>query len=181
MTIGEATRARQGATVYATAALLAAEPGPTSTPRYAYVVSLDKHFSWNAGATDTPNNVTIIGTNGNQGIGVWRAVVGDDSGAVLAGTTPQTLTVAGGRLRVIPLGVLSANQTLTLSTSGAQTDDEIELVCNDTAAYTVTVVNGGVGAGNIAVKPVSVRGWIRSRFDGTNWYHAGSAQCFAAS
>jgi len=181
MTIGGDHRVRLGATVYATPALLAADPGPMSTPRYAYVVSLDRHFSWNLYGTDTPNNVTIIGTNGNGAVGVWRAIAGDDSGANLAGTTPQTLTVAGGRLRVIPLAALSANLTLNLSTTGAQADDEIEIVCNDTAAYTVTVVNGGAGAGNIAVKPVSVRGFIRSKFDGTNWYHAGSAQSFAAS
>jgi hypothetical protein len=170
-----------GATVYATPALLAADPGPTSTPRYAYVVSLDKHFSWNLYSTDTTNNVTIIGTNGNGAVGVWRVISGDDSGANLAATTPQTLTVSGGRLRVILLGTLTANMTLYLSTTGAQTDDEIEVVCNDTAAYTVTIVNGGPGGGNIAVKPVSVRGWIRSKLDGTNWYHAGSGQCFASA
>lgn len=181
MTIGDDHRARQGATVYATPALLAADPGPTSTPRYAYVVSLDRHFSWNLYGTDTTNNVTIIGTNGNGAVGVWRVITGDDSGTVLAGTTPQTLTVAGGRLRVIPSAALSTDLTLNLSTAGAQTDDEIEVVCNDTAAYTVTLVNGGAGAGNVAVKPVSVRGWIRAKFDGTNWYHAGSGQCFAAS
>ena len=181
MTIGDDRRVRMGATVYATPALLAADPGPTSTPRYAYVVSLDKHFSWNLYSADTTNNVTIIGTNGNGAVGVWRVIAGDDSGAVLAGTTPQTLTVAAGRLRVILLGTLVANLTLNMSTAGAQTDDEIEVVCNDTAAFTVTVVNGGPGAGNIAVKPVGVRGWIRSKFDGTNWYHAGSGQCFASA
>lgn len=181
MTIGDDKRPRQGATVFLTPVLLAADPGPTTDTRYAYVVSLDKHFVWDLYATDTPNNVTVIGTNGNGAVGVWRVVSGDDSGAVLTGTTPQTLTVAGGRLRVIPVGALVANLTLNLSTSGAQTNDEIEVVCNDTAAYTVTVVNGGVGAGNLAVKPVSVRGWIRAKFDGTNWYHAGSAQCFGTT
>lgn len=181
MTIGDNQRPRQGATVYLTPAALASDSGPTTDTRYAYVASLDKHFVWNLTATDTPNSVTIIGTNGNGAVGVWRVVVGDDRGADLPRDVSQTLTVAGGRLRIFQPGILVSNVVITLSTTGAQAEDEIEVLCNDTAAVTVTVVNGGVGAGNIAVKPVSIRGWIRSRFDGTNWYHAGSGQSFGTA
>jgi len=125
MTIGDDFRARQGATVYATAALLAADPGPTSTPRYAYVVSLDRHFYWDAGGTATPDNITVIGTNGNQGAGVWL-VVPQASAITTTYRVSQTVLYTGltdsgasktiSLYSVLPTGAVLLTRQLTLTT-----------------------------------------------------------------
>lgn len=82
---------------------------------------------------------------------------------------PATITVAQGKWRVLPAATLSATRAFTLSTTGAVAGDQITITRLDTTANTITVVNGGVGAGTLATLPVSTTGFVKAQFDGTNW------------
>lgn len=80
-----------------------------------------------------------------------------------------TIYVSGKKRRRVAAGALAANSTITLSTTGAREGHELELSLLDDAAYTCAVVNGGVGAGTLATKPISAKHYVKVYFDGTNW------------
>lgn len=136
-----------------------------------YVLPLDypELFKFATDSTDTDDGWTTL--DPSTGLGRYKRVAKPDKGANLAGTTPQTLLVSGGPWRVLPATTLSANLVLTLGTTGAQEGDRFELTRLDVGAYTVTVNNGGAGAGTLCVMPVSSRARLVAYFDGTNWIH----------
>lgn len=171
---------RLHAVVYATAVSLAADPGPSTSTRYAVVLDLGARvFSWSLGNTDTIDSVTCIGHNGGS-IGRWKVIRDRNWGADLADAA-ATIYPSGKEVRVLPAATLTANRILTLGTTSAAADDELWLVRNDTSAFTFTISNGGAGAGTVAVMPVSVRAWCRVKFDGTNWVHIGSGMALGTA
>lgn len=98
---------------------------------------------------------------------IWPLLTGS-MGAALT-DADATITVAGGNRRVLSASTLTDNRTITLGTSGAANGDTIEIVRFDTGAYTVAVVNGGVGAGTLLTFAVSARLYAKFKFDGTDW------------
>jgi hypothetical protein len=171
---------RQSAIVYETVDALAQDPGPQTDIRYAVVLELGPQiFKWHLYASDDADDINIVEPSGGAS-GRWKRARFDDRGADLTDAS-VTLLVSGGRTRVLPATTLSANRTLTLGTTGAVDGDEILVVRNDVGAYTVTIVNGGAGAGNVGVMPVSARAWCLARFDETNWIHVQSALSLGTS
>lgn len=87
-----------------------------------------------------------------------------------------TKTLAQGSEFTLPAGTLTANRSITLSTSGAVTGDVVRVVRQDVTAFTLAVINGGAGAGTKYTFPASVARVADFRFDGTNWVLAGHAR-----
>jgi hypothetical protein len=165
---------RQSALIFTTAAQLRQEPGPSVSERYAIVLALGPDpFAWTLYSSATDDGINVIAPSGGPGSGRWIRTRSDDRGSDLTDAS-TTITVASGRTRVLPAATLTANQILVLGTTGAVAGDELYIVRNDTTAYTYTITNGGAGAGNIAVMPVSNRAWCLARFDGTDFVHLGS-------
>jgi hypothetical protein len=174
------SKPRQSAIVYETADSLAQDPGPATDIRYAVVLELGPQiFKWWIYASDTADDVNVIAPSGGTP-GRWKRARFDDSGEDL-GDANVTLLVSGGATRVVPPATLTAGRTLTLGTTGAAAGDEMLIVRNDAEAFAVTVVNGGAGAGNVAVMPSGSRAWCRARFDGTDWIHVGSGLALGTS
>lgn len=172
---------RQSALIFATAQQLRQEPGPSASERYAIVLELGPEpFAWTLYDDSTDDGIDVIEPSGGPGTGRWIRTRSDNRGSDLTDAA-ATIYVSGNRTRVLPAATLTANRSLTLSTTGAVEGDELLIVRNDTTAYTYTLINGGAGAGNVAVMPVSNRAWCRARFDGTNWIHLGSGISLATS
>lgn len=132
-------------------------------------VKLDDGTPWQFNGTSSASaGSTVIVPD--AGSGRWLAL---SSKAAPAGTdltdAPATITVAQGSWRKMPAATLSATRAFTLGTTGAVAGDQIEITRLDTTANTMTVVNGGVGAGTLFTFPVSKIGSARFQFDGTNW------------
>lgn len=69
--------------------------------------------------------------------------------------------------------VLTGNRAVTIETDGAEAGDTMCISRTSAAdAFTLSVINGGPGAGTIGVIPVSSKGFVVARFDGTNWIFA---------
>lgn len=172
---------RQSALVFATVQQLRQEPAPLTSERYAFVLEIGKTFAWNLYGSDDHNGITVIAPqSGGPGTGRWEVARSDDRGVDLTDDNAVIL-VSERRTRVLPAETLTANRVLTLGTTGAEVGDELHVVRNDVEAFTLTIVNGGTGAGNVAVMPVSTRAWCLARFDGTNWIHLGSGLSLSAS
>ena len=171
---------RQSALVFTTAQQLRQEPGPSAFERYASVLELGAMFAWTLYDGSTDDDFNVIAPSGGPGSGRWKRTRSNDTGANLTDAA-ATIYVSGNRTRILPASTLTANRSLTLGTTGAVSGDELLIVRNDATAFTYTLVNGGSGAGNVAVMPVSNRAWCRARFDGTNWIHIGSAIALASS
>jgi hypothetical protein len=173
--------ARQSALIFITAQQLRQEYAPSVAERYAVVLELGKIFAWNLYGTQTHDGITVIAPqSGGPGAGRWVAVRHDERGDDLT-DADVTISVSGKRTRVLPAATLTANHTLTLSTTGAVLGDELLIVRNDATAYTYTLINGGAGAGNVAAMPISNRAWCLARFDGTNWIHLSSGIALATT
>jgi hypothetical protein len=177
---GTVPPARQSALVFTTAQQLRQEPGPSVAERYAYVLELGAMFAWTLYDGSDDDGIDVIAPSGGPGTGTWIRTRSDDRGDDLT-NADATILVSGNRTRVLPAATLTANHTLTLDDEGAVEGDELFIVRNDATAYTYTIVNGGAGAGNVAVMPVSNRAWCHARFDGTNWIHLGSGIALASS
>lgn len=80
-----------------------------------------------------------------------------------------TVQIGGGAWRRMPAATLSANRAITLGTTGAKAGDQIEFTRLDVGAFTLAFINGGAGAGTLYTMAVSVKGYARFQFDGTNW------------
>lgn len=80
-----------------------------------------------------------------------------------------TIQVTQGPWRALPAATLSANRSITLGTTGAFAGDKITITRLDVTAFTLAIVNGGVGAGTLITYPVSKLGSGIFQFDGTNW------------
>jgi hypothetical protein len=152
--------------VYQSRALLA---GVYGVPFYRFGHTLDSGgqlFRWVPNDQSTADGRTVIaGTSGYEGR--WLLCRNDDKGADIADASP-TITVGQGAWRRV-VGPLSVNRTITLSTTNAAAGDVLELTRTDTNAYTVAVVNGGIGGGTLYTMPVSSAANVRACFDGTNW------------
>lgn len=162
---------RRAATIYSTAEYLATLPGP-DLERYAVPLDLGELFQWDPGSELTPDERAVLGHQGGTA-GAWLRVRRPDLGANL-GDADATLVVGGGAWRRIPAATLTANRTITLGTTNASAGDVLELTRLDVSAFTVSVVNGGPGAGTLCTLPISARSWARLYFDGDNWLHRAS-------
>lgn len=91
------------------------------------------------------------------------------------GDASVSIAVASGSEFILPRGTLTANRTLTLSTTGAVTGEVVRVTREDSTAFTLAIVNGGAGAGTLYTFPVSVTRVADFRFDGTNWALSGNA------
>lgn len=171
---------RQSALIFTTAQQLRQDPGPSASERYAYVLALGAMFAWTLYDGSDDDGIDVIAPSGGPGTGTWKRTRSNDIGMILTDAN-ATILVSGNRTRILPAATLTANRSLTLDDEGAVSGDELLIVRNDATAYTYTVINGGAGAGNVAVMPVSSRAWCRARFDGTNWIHIGSGLSLAAS
>lgn len=171
---------RQSALVFTTAQQLRQEPGPRAAERYAFVLELGAMFAWTLYDGSTDDGIDVIAPSGGPGTGTWKRTRSNNSGSNLTDAN-ATILVSGNRTRILPASTLTANRTLTLGTTGAVSGDELFVVRNDSTAFTYTLINGGSGAGNIVVMPISNRAWCRARFDGTNWIHIASGISLAAS
>lgn len=80
-----------------------------------------------------------------------------------------TIQVGDGVHRVVKENTLTDNRAITLGTTSATTGHIIEIHRLDANAYTLAVINGGVGAGTLVTLPVSECHSCEFRFDGTNW------------
>lgn len=172
---------RQSALIFTTAQQLRQEPGPASSERYAIVLELGPSvFAWTLYGTATDDGIDVIAPSGGPGSGRWIRTRSNDIGTNLTDAN-ATILVSEGRTRILLASTLTANRTLTLGTTGAVSGDELFVVRNDATAFAFAIVNGGAGAGNVAVMPVSNRAWCRARFDGTNWIHLASGISLASS
>lgn len=94
---------------------------------------------------------------------------GGKPAAVALTDANATITVAQGTWRVAAAALLTANRTVTLSTTGAVAGDQIQITRLDVGAFTLAIVNGGVGAGTLYTMAVSALGCATVQFNGTNW------------
>lgn len=168
---------RQAAVIYPTVAKLRAEPGP-AVEHYAVVLELGGAvFKSTTDPTYTAladDGRTLLIATGVGGVAAaWVRQRENDQGANIASNT-SSLTVAGGRFRLIPVATLTGNLSIALSIVGATGPDYIEVTRLDVGAYTVTFTNGGTGGGTLATMPVSARARFVGWFDGVNWIHRDS-------
>lgn len=90
------------------------------------------------------------------------------NGTNLTDTASQNAEVIASKTR-FTFPTMSQNSTVTLVTTNAVAGDEITISRTDATAHTLTITNGGAGAGNLAVLVVSKVGFCKGWFDGTNW------------
>ncbi len=84
----------------------------------------------------------------------------------------QSITVAQGRRRT--LAAVTADRTITLSTTGATTGDTITVIRSAATQWRARFVNGGAGAGTLL--NLCGRGEATFQFDGTNWARVASTR-----
>ena len=80
-----------------------------------------------------------------------------------------------GRVTRYLAAALGGATVTTLPTSGAVKGDIIRIIRTDTSAVTLSVVNGGAGAGTLCALVASKVGFAFAKFDGTNWIYDGSS------
>lgn len=134
---------------------------------WAHVRELGALFRWVVGSTLTADSFSVLTHSGGTD-GRWIRQRMPTLGTVLT-DADATIYVTGKTKRVLPAGTLTDNRTATLGTTNAASGDEMTIVRRDTGAYTLAVVNGGVGAGTLCTMPVSAAYWADFYFDGTNW------------
>lgn len=124
-----------------------------------------------------PSTATL---NNGAPIGTHLRTIATAAAADIARHTPAaagtaltdadaTIAVAAGKWRKMPAATLSANRAITLGTTGAVADDQIQVTRLDVGAFTLAFVNGGAGAGTLYTMPVSKLAHAVFQFDGTNW------------
>lgn len=141
--------------------------GPT-IPAYALPLTLPKPFRWVLGSTETNNGITAIASIGPGNPGAWLDMPLPDQGADLA-DADALVGVGGNVWRVLPAGTLTANRALVLDPVGARQGHVIEVTRFDVSAHTVTVTNGGTGAGLLVTLPASARSNALFYFNGVDW------------
>lgn len=97
------------------------------------------------------------------------------TGTALTDIATTTITRKARRTKYLLAGTMSQGETVTLGTTGAVKGDRIEIIRTSTSAQTLTVVNGGAGAGTLCVLVASKVGFAYAEFDGTNWLYDGSS------
>jgi hypothetical protein len=64
----------------------------------------------------------------------------------------------------------TAARTITFGVGdGPNKNARMRFTVEDSAAFAVTVVNGGAGAGTLGVIPSGAKGFVEAQYDGTNW------------
>jgi hypothetical protein len=138
------------------------------------------------GGTLGVGSTTVTGTlttTGNASLGGTLAVTGD---ATLSGTTiakgrfrrrvltmgdaGATVSVADYDLIYMPPGVLTADRTLNISTSGALEGDVIRVLCLDTTHF--LDVDWGAGGNALRIDAASQR-WLELTYVGSAWVMTG--------
>jgi hypothetical protein len=159
---------RRAITVVPSIATIQSGAGPNEKH---YYLPLDRPvpYQFVLGDTTTDDGWTAIEPSSGT-VGRFLDMPEPQQGADLADGN-ATIYVNGKQWRVLPAATLSANSTLTLSTTGAREGHWIEVTRLDVGAYTYAVVNGGPGAGTLCTMPVSTRAWGFFYFNGTNWLH----------
>lgn len=66
-------------------------------------------------------------------------------------------------------GTLSQNSQVTLDVTGCTTGEAFKIVRYDSGAFTLAIINGGVGGGTLYTFPASTVREATFRFDGTNF------------
>ncbi len=164
----------RAATIYTSLSAMSAELG-TSYHRYAIPLDLPVLYRWVPDDVTAIDGTTVLGGSGGYP-GRWKQVGSYtpganpvDKAANLADADATITWSSSARWRVLPAGTLTADRTVTLSTSGAAAGSLSEITKLDTSAFTLTVVNGGAGAGTLIVLPAGVQFFCSCYFDGTNW------------
>lgn len=151
--------------------------GPDDTAPIWHVLGTPGLFIWHLGSVITDDDgATCIETSGGQQ-GRFLRERCPDRGDDLTNAA-ATIYPSGKRWRVLPASTLTANRTITLgvasSTASVEEGDWLLVTRQDVGAFTLTLLNGGPSAGNVAVMPISQRAWCLAYFDGTNWIHRAS-------
>jgi len=166
--------ARRASTVLSTATLRA-DRGPMLPVRFASVLELGGAlFRYVVGSVLPDDGRTVIVPQGGGTGGAWERVREDDRGADLT-DADATLLIGDGAWRVLPASTLSANRTKTLGTANAKPGDRITITRLDVGAFTVPVVNGGLGGGVLTTLPVSAKSFAVLQFSGADWALRASA------
>jgi len=133
--------------------------------------TLQKEFVCVPDSTATVDTTTTIACASG---GRWLADV--RPGVSSAALTPATLadadatkTVSQGSEFVLKAATLTVNRSITLSTAGAVTGEQVVVTREDVTAFTLAVINGGGGAGTKYTFPISAARRAAFTYDGTNW------------
>lgn len=164
----------RAATIFASLAAMSAEAG-TSYARYAIPLDLPVLYRWVPDDVTAIDGTTVLGHTGGYP-GRWKQVGSYtpganpvDKGANLSDADTTVTWSSSARWRILPAATLTADRTITLSTSGATAGSLSEITRLDVSAYTLTVVNGGPSAGTLITLPAGVQFFCSCYFDGTNW------------
>ena len=160
------TTPRRALTVYPTLTAMRAEAGGLYA-HFALCLENGRAYEWVVDDTTATNTETVLAATGGTP-GRWLMVRAYERGANLTDAN-ATRYVYAGRHRRTPAATRGASGTLTRATLGAAAGDVVTVTRLDTTAFTVAVVNGGVGAGTLVTLPVSVAAFADCEFDGTNW------------
>lgn len=147
-------------------------------PRYVWVLSLGALFRWVPGSTAEDDGFTVLVPLVGGFLGAWlrcRPSPTPTGTPVLLGDADAHVNVGQGFWFELPASTLNQNRFVTLGTANAAAGDEVEVTKLDAGAFTLTLVNGGPAAGNLAVLPMGSRYFFVAYFDGTNWITRRSA------
>lgn len=99
----------------------------------------------------------------------WELGAGSSSSGPVIADASVSITVAQGNHRRVLAGTLTANRTITLSTSGAEAGDLITIYFRDNGAFDMAIVNGGPAVGTAYTFVGSADVNASFRFDGIDW------------
>lgn len=95
--------------------------------------------------------------------------------ATLTDASVSVTTSTGSEL-TLPAATLTANRTITINAGSAAAGEVLRIIRRDATAFTLAIVNGGVGGGTMYTFPVSVARVADFQWDGTNWALAGHSR-----
>ncbi len=150
------TTQRRAITVVQSVDNIRSQAGPFNE-QYLLPLDLPGIFRWSLESPLLDDGWAVLEGSGGFS-GSWHRVVEDVKGDNITGSA--TITVGGKPYRRIT--ALSANATLTLSTTNAVAGMPILFVRTDTNAYTVDI-------GGLVTMPVSVGSWAVVYFNGSAW------------
>jgi hypothetical protein len=158
--------------------------GPDDTAPIWHILGTPGLFVWHQGsAIADDDGATCIETSGGQQ-GRFLRERCPDRGDDLTDAA-VTIYPSGNRWRVLPAATLSANRVVTLgiasSTQSVEEGDWILVTRQDATAYTLSLLNGGPGAGTVATLPGGGTSWALVYFDGTNWISRASGSAVGGS
>lgn len=156
----------RAATIVPSVAFLEALRGPFDD-RYAIALDRLVLFRWVPGSSLTIDHRTVLGfTGGTNGRWVQQRLV---TSSVALGDASVSIGIGDGEWRTLTATTLTANRTITVNTTNASAGDMLTITRLDATAFTLAIVNGGIGAGTITTLPISQRWCVQLYFDGVNW------------